>query len=131
MKANKEIVESYMKENGWKSIEEWMSDNRFVDKCGFDGYVFKDYDEAIMSLRDGGENRQNAINFAESAGTEEDWVKWLFGCGVDEDVARSLVENGEWGEVVDWMLEEYGPEWFLSSYSGSMYDLPDGTLLFY
>lgn len=124
-------IESFLKEKGlYNAPLEWIDDNYFRDSHGFDGYIFDTEDEAVESIMDG-ENYQNAVDYVEGAQTDEEWVDYLISGGVNPRLAKTIIANQDWDKVVTTILMHNGPEFFLSSYSGKKYQLPNGKLLYY
>lgn len=128
----KSEVEQFVREfsNGHQ-IEQWLSDNRFVDDHGFDGYIFNDEMEAEESILNG-ENHQNAIDYVDGATTEEEWIQILDKHSkAGTQYVRNIVEQGQWDKVVELILQIDGPAFFLAPYSGKTHDLSNGQILYY
>ncbi len=126
----KSEVEQFVREfsNG-NEVAEWFDDKSFCDDHGFNGSIFNSEDEADnYVLTDG---LQNAIDSVNGAQTEEDWISYLINGGVDEGTAEQLINNGNWEGVVKIILDKEGAPFFLSTYSGRIHDLSDGSLLYY
>lgn len=112
------------------NIEEWLNDTRFVDQHGCDGYIFRNEKDAVNSILYG-DGHQNAIDLVDGAQSDEEWVNYLIKGGVDKNVARTVISKQDWDSVVKMIVREDGPEWFLSTYSGQVHNLSDGSLLYY
>lgn len=128
----KSEVEAFVREfsNGHQ-IEQWLSENSFVDDHGFDGHIFNDEMEAEESILNG-ENLQNAIDYVDGATTEEEWIQMLDKHSkAGTQYVRNIVEQGQWDKVVELILQIDGPEFFLAPYSGKTHDLSNGQILYY
>lgn len=128
----KSEVEQFVQEfsNGHQ-IEQWLSDNRFVDDHGFDGYIFNDEMEAEESILNG-ENHQNAIDYVDGATTEEEWIQMLDKHSkAGTQYVTNIVRQGQWDKVVELILQIDGPAFFLAPYSGKTHDLSNGQILYY
>lgn len=125
------LVENFLIENGlYNAPLEWFTNNIFVDEYGCNGYVFKSEDDAINSILNG-DNFQNAIDYVKGAQTPQEWINYLISSGVNKDNAYSMIINQDWVKVIETIIDNVGPEWFLSSYSGNVYNLTNGYLLYY
>lgn len=125
------MVEDFIKQNNLYNGElEWVTDNYFCDEHGFNGYIFDSEEEAANSVLNG-DNHQNAIDLVDGAQTDEEWVSYLINGGVDESTAQQIIANHDWNKVVEIIVQNAGAEWFLSTYSGRIYNLPNGKLLYY
>lgn len=127
--STKNEVERLVKRLG-SSIDEWLSPTEFCDKHGCGGYIFNSEEEAYDSIINGDEH-QNAVDYVDGAITDEEWVSYLVGGGIDEQTAQGIIANGDWDAVVGIIVDKEGPEWFLSQYSGRKYYLEDGQILYY
>ena len=125
----KQEVENVVNAMG-SQIERWYGDDEFIDKHGCNGYIFNDEDEARESVLNGYEH-QNAVDYVDGAQTDEEWVNYLVHGGVDRNQAMQIINNGDWDSVVSIIVDVYGPEWFLSTYSGSIHRLSNGQLLYF
>lgn len=125
----KQEVEEYVKSLN-SQVEEWITNNRFTDKHGCDGSIFKSEASARRSIISG-DNRQNAIDYVNGAQTDEEWIDYLVKGGVDRKKAESIINKEQWGKVVNIIVDTDGPEWFLAQYSGSVHSLSNGYLLYY
>ena len=125
------IVEAFFRKNGmYNAPLEWITNDRFVDEHGCDGYIFNSEDDAINSILNG-DNYQNAIDYVKNAQSPKEWIKYLIDGGVDKNEAYSMISNQDWDSVIEEIIDKVGPEWFLSGYSGDVYNLPNGKLLYY
>ena len=125
------MVEDFIKQNNLYNGEiEWVTDNYFCDEHGFNGSIFDSEEEAANSVLNG-DNHQNAIDLVDGAQTDEEWVSYLINGGVDESTAQQIIANHDWDKVVEIIVQNAGAEWFLSTYSGRIYNLPNGKLLYY
>ncbi len=128
---NHTIVDKFLNDIGWKNGQlEWTSENTFVDAHGFNGYIFDTEEEAEESVLNGDEH-QNAIDYVNGAQTDEDWIKYLIKGGVNPSMAERIINNGDWNSVVNIIVDKEGPEFFLSTYSGRVNELPNGKLLYF
>ena len=128
---DKSIVEAFLEENEmYNAPIEWITNNKFVDAHGCDGYIFNSEDDAINSLMNG-DNYQNAIDYVNTSQSEEEWVRYLINGGVKPQIANSIIQNQDWDKVIEIIIDTVGPEWFLSQYSGEVHELPNGKLLYY
>ncbi|MBQ0023111.1 MAG: hypothetical protein KBT29_07725, partial [Prevotellaceae bacterium] len=112
------------------SIEEWYTDNNFIDTHGCEGFVFDDAEDATNAILNGFEH-QNAIDYVNGAQSDEDWIQYLIRGGVDKRTAIQIIQNNDWEQVVQIIVDKAGPEWFLSQYSGEVHSLSNGQLLYY
>lgn len=129
----KNMVENFLKSrNMYDPPLEWYGNNSFVDRHGFEGHIYSSIEDAYNDIvsPDGNEH-QNAIDSLDGAQSEEDWIDYLIHGGVDPNKARKVIMSHDWDAVIKIIIKASGPEWFLSSYSGEVYDLDDGSLLFY
>lgn len=127
----KKIVEDFLKKKGlYNGPLDWLTDNRFVDNHGCDGYIFNNSEEAIKSILSG-DDHQNAVDFVDGACTDDEWIAMLIKAGYSPDSAYYIINNHKWDELVKIIVYRDGPEWFLSTYSGNGYDLPNGMILYY
>ena len=129
----KSMVENFLKsKNMYDPPIEWINDNTFTDRHGFDGHIYSSIEDAYNDIvSPDGDEHQNAIDSLDGAQSEEDWIDYLIHGGVDPNKARKVIMSHDWDAVIKIIIKEAGPEWFLSSYSGQVYDLDDGSLLFY
>lgn len=123
-------VESIVEEMSGNHIEEWFGEHRFCDDHGFDGSVYKNEKEAANDILNGSEH-QNAVDYVEGVMTEEDWVGYLDDCGFNRKQAEDIIYSGAWGKLVDIIVGNEGPEFFLSTYSGQVHNLSNGQILYY
>ena len=129
--ANRMYVEQFLKKHGlYNSPLEWMSNNCFCDSHGCNGYIFDSENDATNSVLYG-EDHQNAIDSVDGAQSDREWINYLIKGGVEPQLAKSIILNQEWDKVVEIIVSKDGPEWFLSDYSGQVYTLPNGKLLYY
>lgn len=122
-------VEAIVEKMG-SHIEEWVSDNRFYDVHGCDGSVYNSEEEAEEDILNGSEH-QNAVDYVEGAMTEEDWIDYLDKCGFDKQQAVDIIRSGAWGKLVEIIVGNEGPQFFLAQYSGKVHDLSNGQVLYY
>lgn len=128
----KSEVEAFVREfsNGHQ-IEQWLSENSFVDDHGFDGHIFNDEIEAEESILNG-ENHQNAIDYVNGATSEEEWIQMLDKHSkAGTQYVTNIVRQGQWDKVVELILQIDGPAFFLAPYSGKTHDLSNGQILYY
>ena len=123
----KQEVTAYIAETYGTKPFEWYN-NHFQDYHGADGYIFKNERAArryiLGDIREYGSTCQSAVS-------DEDWVRMLVGIDMREHNARRMVKEGRWDRVARRMLDYYGPSFFLSTYSGSVSVMSDGSLLYY
>lgn len=112
------------------NIVEWVNDTCFVDQHGCNGYIFRNEEDAVNSILYGNDH-QNAIDTVYGAQSDEEWVDYLIKGGIDKNVARDVISKQDWDSVVRMIVRKDGPEWFLSTYSGQVHNLSDGSLLYY
>ena len=112
------------------SIEEWYTENNFVDIHGCEGFVFDDREDATNAILNGFEH-QHAIDYVKGALSDEEWIQYLIGGGVNKRTAIQIIQNHDWEQVVQIIVDACGPEWFLSEYSGNVHSLSNGQLLYY
>lgn len=112
------------------SIAEWINDTCFVDQHGCYGYIFRSEEDAVNSILYG-DDHQNAIDLVNGAQSDKEWVDYLIKGGIDKNVARAVISKQDWDSVVKMIVRKDGPEWFLSTYSGQVHHLSDGSLLYY
>lgn len=122
-------VEDIVRKMGSK-ITEWYGVKYFQTESGCDGFIFASKDEAKDCVLNGDEH-QNALDLVNEMMTDEDWIGCLTGVGVNPNEARRIIQNQDWEEVVRIIVKVDGPEWFLSSYSGEIHSLSDGSLLYF
>lgn len=126
-KIQQEVVE-YIAETFNQEPYEWLTDNRFVDHHGCDGYIFKSELAArryiLSDIHEYGSECEGAMG-------DEDWICLLVGTGMRECDARRIVESGQWEKVARKMLDSCGPSHFLSTYSGQVATMSDSSLLYY
>ena len=108
----------------------WLGDNYFTMYDGSNGSVFQSEEDARNSVLHG-DDHQNAVDLVYDAMTDEEWVDYLIRGGVDAKTAETIIRNQDWDKVVEIIVDADGPEWFLSTYSGEVHGLPDGSLLYY
>lgn len=125
----KSEVEAIVEKMG-SHIEEWVSENRFFDNHNCDGSVYNSEEEAIEDILNGSEH-QNAVDYVEGAMTEEDWIRYLDSCGYNKQQAEDIIYSGAWGKLVEILIGNEGPEFFLATYSGKAHDLSNGKVLYY
>ncbi len=129
--TDKQMVENFLRERfNINGQIEWLNDNYFMTEDGCNGSIFNNVNEAYESVLSG-ENHQNAIDYVDGAQSDDDWIDYLINGGVNPEKAKQIIMNGDWNQVVQIILDADGPEWFLSTYSGEVYDLPNGQLLYY
>lgn len=109
---------------------EWVNDTYFVTKDGFNGSIFDSEEDAAKSVLRG-DDRQNAVDFVEGAMGDDEWKTYLVGAGIGEDEANAIIDNNQWGKLVEIVVDNDGPKFFLSTFSGEVYDLDNGKLLYY
>ncbi|MDO4511365.1 MAG: hypothetical protein Q4B68_06075 [Bacteroidales bacterium] len=112
------------------SIDEWVSENKFIDTHGCYGYIFLTEEEAYNSVLYGQEH-QYAIDNVDGAQSDEEWIEYLIHGGVPAKKAKQIIDQQNWDEVVRIIVNACGPEWFLADYSGEVYSLSDGSILYY
>lgn len=123
----REVIE-YVAETYNRSPYEWLCSNRFVDHHGADGYIFKNERAARRYIL--GDIKEYG-SMCESIMSDEDWIIFLIDCDMRECNARRLVKIGRWDRVARRVLDTCGPSYFLSTYSGTVAVLSDGSLLYY
>ena len=62
---------------------------------------------------------------------EKEWKDFLVKAGVSEEEAKGIADNANWEKVVEIVANTDGPQFFLSTYSGKVYELENGKLLYY
>ena len=112
------------------NIEEWLNDTCFVDQHNCYGHIFRNEEDAVNSILYG-DDHQNAIYAVDGVQSDEEWVDYLIKGGIDKNIARTVISKQDWDSVVKMIVRKDGPEWFLSTYSGEVYNLSDGSLLYY
>ena len=122
-------VEAIVEKMG-SHIEGWFSEHRFCDDHGFVGSIYNSEEEAEEDILNGDEH-QNAIDDVENAMTEEDWVDYLEHCGYNIQQAGDIIRSGAWGKLVEIIVGNEGPQFFLAQYSGKVHDLSNGMVLYY
>lgn len=122
-------VEGIVRKRGNK-ITEWYGDGHFQTEDGCDGFIFASSYDAKNSVLNGDEH-QFAIDCLEDGQTDEEWIDYLTKGGVSSNDARRIIQNHDWDEVVRIIVKACGPEWFLSTYSGEVHSLSDGSLLYF
>lgn len=127
-KAIQREVTEYISETYNQEPYEWLCGNRFVDHHGADGYIFKNERAARRYILGDIEEQGSEC---ESAMSNEDWIAFLVGCDMRECNARRMVNSGRWDRVARKVLDTCGPSHFLSTYSGTVAVLSDGSLLYY
>lgn len=131
MRKNKtqKLAEAVVKSFG-ETVYEWINDTSFVDTHGFDGSIFDTYEDAEASVLHG-DDHQNALDCVEGAMSDNDWISFLIASGVPEKEAIDIVNQERWNDIVEVIVAQNGPSWFLSPYSGTCTILEDGKLLYY
>jgi hypothetical protein len=130
-KTIKQQVEDVVKNAFNSTIYEWITKTRFVDTHGCDGYVFNTQEAARRSVLRGNDH-QNALDYVEGAMSDDEWRNYLKASKVvTEEEANDIVNHGRWNDVVKIIVATCGPEWFLSTYSGTCTILENGKLLYY
>ena len=109
---------------------EWITDTYFATKNGCNGSIFDSEEDAAKSVLSG-DDHQNAVDLVEGAMSDEDWKSYLVGAGVGEDEANAIIDNNQWEKLVEIVVDNDGPKFFLSTFSGEVYDLDNGKLLYY
>lgn len=122
-------VEAIVEKMG-SHIEGWFSEHRFCDDHGFVGSIYNSEEEAEEDILNGDEH-QNAIDDVENAMTEEDWVDYLEHCGYNIQQAKDIIYSGAWGKLVEIIVGNEGPQFFLATYSGKVHSLSNGMVLYY
>lgn len=122
-------VEAIVEKMG-SHIEGWFSEHRFCDDHGFVGSIYNSEEEAEEDILNGDEH-QNAIDDVEVAMTEEDWVDYLEHCGYNIQQAKDIIYSGAWGKLVEIIVGNEGPQFFLATYSGKVHSLSNGMVLYY
>lgn len=122
----KEVTDYIAETYGTKPFE-WY-DNHFQDYHGADGYIFKNERAARRYILGDIEEFGSGC---ESAMADNDWIAFLVGCDMREHDARRMVKSGRWDKVARRVLDALGPSHFLSTYSGTVAVLSDGSLLYY
>ena len=127
-KRTRQEVEAYIAENFNQKPDEWHDTNRFVDDCGFHGYIFKNERAArryvLSDIHEYGSECESAVDY-------KTWINILVNIGMTLRWAKEYVQRGLWEKVARKMLDACGPSYFLSTYSGQVHDLSDGSLLYY
>lgn len=109
---------------------EWITDTYFETKNGCNGSIFNSEEDAAKSVLSG-DDHQNAVDLVEGAMSDEDWKSYLVGAGIGEDEANAIIDNNQWKKLVEIVVDNDGPKFFLSTFSGKVYDLDNGKLLYY
>ena len=109
---------------------EWITDTYFVTKNGCNGSIFNSEEDAAKSVLSG-DDHQNAVDLVEGAMGDDEWKSYLVGAGVGEDEANAIIDNNQWEKLVKIVVDNDGPKFFLSTFSGEVYDLDNGKLLYY
>ena len=125
-KMQKEVTDYIAETFGTKPFE-WYN-NHFQDCHGCDGYIFK---SELAARRYVLRNIHEYGSLCQSACSDQAWVDILVGVGMREHDARRVVKNGRWEAVARKMLGANGPSYFLSTYSGSVSVMDNGSLLYY
>lgn len=112
------------------SIEEWYTDDNFIDIHGCAGYIFDNTEDAINAVLNGFEH-QHAIDYVDGAQSDKEWIQYLIKGGVNKSTAVQVIKNHDWEQVVRIIVDKDGPEWFLSQYSGGVHSLSNGQVLYY
>ena len=130
--ADKEMVESFIKQKFGNDCLplDWLNEHYFSDNHGCSGSVCVDENDAYNRVLNG-EEHQNAVDYVEGAQTDDEWIDQMLNAGVTRRVAESIIKNKKWDKLVELILEKNGPQYFLSGYSGEVYQLDDGLLLYY
>lgn len=126
-KLQKEVIE-YIADTYNQEPYEWLTDNRFVDHHGCDGYIFKSELGARRYILS---DIYEFGSLCESAMSDEDWISMLVAMDMRECNARRIVKSGQWEKVARKMLDYCGPSHFLSTYSGQVAIMSDCSLLYY
>lgn len=127
-KRTQKEVTAYLAETYNQKPYEWLTDNRFVDHHGCDGYVFKSELAARRYIL--GDIHEKGCE-CEGAMSDADWICLLIATGMRKHDATRIVNEGMWEKVARKMLDCYGPSYFLSTYSGSVSVMSDSCLLYY
>lgn len=127
-KRTRQEVTEYIAETYQQKPYDWLTHNRFVDHHGCDGYIFKSWQAARRYIL--GDIHEEGIR-CESMCSDGVWIDLLIGTGMTKRWAEWTVRNKRWEKVARRMLDCYGPSFFLSTYSGSVAVLSDGSLLYY
>ena len=126
-KTQQEVTE-YISGRFNQKAYEWHDTNRFVDECGCHGYIFKNERAArryvLSDIHEYGSE-------CESASPDETWISIMVGTGMTLRGATNLIKRGDWENVARRMLNACGPSYFLSTYSGQVATLDNGSLLYY
>ena len=111
----------------------WTTDHTFYNENdGSDGCIYRSEEEARKSiLRPNGEHYQIAIDCVNGAQSDDEWVDYLENGGVKRKTAEKIISSQNWKKVVEIIVKSDGGEWFLSSYSGDVYELSNGYFLYY
>ncbi len=109
---------------------EWITDTYFVTKDGCNGSIFDSEEDAAKSVLSG-DDHQNAVDLVEGAMGDDEWKTYLVGAGIGEDEANAIIDNNQWEKLVEIVVDNDGPKFFLSTFSGEVYDLDNGKLLYY
>lgn len=126
--STKKEVAKIVKQMGSK-IEEWVASNEFYDVHNCNGFIFANEDEAYQYVANG-DYHQNALDYVNGACPDEEWISMLIDSGVEKRKATNIIKNEDWESVVQIVLDNEGPEWFLSQYSGRVHDLSNGVLYY-
>ena len=127
MKKMQKEVTHYIAETFGTKPFEWYN-NHFQDNHGCDGYIFK---SELAARRYVLSDIHEHGNLCQSVFNDHAWVNMLVGVGMRKHDARRIVMNGRWETVARKMLDAHGPSFFLSTYSGSVSVMDDGSLLYY
>ena len=125
-KMQKEVT-AYIAKTFQTEPFEWYN-NHFQDFHGADGYIFK---SELAARRHVLRNIDEFGSLCQSVQSDQTWVDMLVGIGMRKNGAWRIVKNGWWKTVVRKMLDAYGPSYFLSTYSGSVSVMDNGSLLYY
>ena len=109
---------------------EWLTDTYFTTKNGCNGSIFDSEEDAAKSVLSG-DDHQNAVDLVEGAMGDDEWKSYLVGAGIGEDEANAIIDNNQWEKLVKIIVDNDGPKFFLSTFSGEVYDLDNGKLLYY
>lgn len=127
-KRTQQEVTAYIAENFNQKPYEWHTSYHFVDEGGCEGYIFKNERAArrhvLCYIHEYGSE-------CESASPDETWIDMMVGTGMTQRGATNLIKRGDWENVARRMLNACGASYFLSTYSGQVNELSDGSLLYY
>lgn len=106
----------------------WINDTCFITKDGNNGCVFDNEIDAEKSVLTG-ENHKKALEFVKNS--DMVWKIYLQEAGFSSKEAKQIIDNEQWDELVEIILNYDGPEFFLSTFSGMSHSLDNDKVLYY